>query len=92
MTITQELRYSAIGNDDAKLVIHEDGSISVTEEMQPWAEDALEIILDTKRKGMEDSEFINDRLRRGNLGEVTIEAIDEEPNREIDLDKRRIWV
>jgi len=92
MTISQELRYCAEGNDDAKLVIHEDGSISATEEMEPFVEDALDIILETKRKEMEDSAFINARLRREDLGAVAVETIDEEPGREIDLDNREIWV
>ena len=92
MTISHELQYRAVGNDNAKLVIHEDGSISTTEELQPWVDEALDIILETKRKEMEDSSAINARLRREDLGEVTIEPIDEVPSREIDLDKGRIWV
>jgi len=92
MTVSHELRYRAGGNSDAKLVIHEDGSISATEEMRPFVEDALDIILETKRKEMEDSAFINARLRREDLGAVAVETIDEEPGREIDLDNREIWV
>jgi hypothetical protein len=92
MTISHELRYRAEGDHDAKLVIHEDGSISATEEMEPWVEEALDIILEYKRKGMEDSAFINARLRREDLGGVTIEPIDEVPGPEIDLDDGRIWV
>jgi len=92
MTISHELRYRAKGNNDAKLVIHEDGSISATEEMEPWVEDALDIILETKRKEIKDSTFINARPRREELGEVSIEPIDEVPKREIDLDNGRIWV
>jgi hypothetical protein len=92
MTISHELQYRAEGNDGAKLVIHEDGSISATEEMAPWVDEALDIILEYKQKEMEDSSAINARLRRKDLGEVTIEPIDEVPGREINLDKRRIWV
>jgi hypothetical protein len=92
MTISHELRYRAEFCVDAKLVIREDGSISATEEMEPFVEDALGIILETKREEMEDSAFINARLRREDLGAVTIEPIDEEPAREIDLDNREIWV
>jgi len=92
MTISHELRYRAEGNDDAKLVIHEDGAISATEEMEPYVEAALEIILETRRKEMEDSAFINARLRREDLGAVTVESIDKEPGREIDLGNREIWI
>ena len=91
MTISHELRYRAEGNDDAKLVIHKDGSIAATEEMEPHVDDALDIILETKKRKMEDSSFINARLRREDLGEVTTEEIDDEPGREIDLDDREIW-
>lgn len=92
MTISQELQYRAKAESNAKLVIREDGSISATEEMGPHVDEALDTILETKRKEMEDSAFINARLRREDLGEVTIEPIDEAPGREIDLDKGRIWV
>jgi hypothetical protein len=92
MMISQELQYRAEAEPNAKLVIHEDGLISATEEMAPWVEDALDIILETKRKEMEDSAFINSRLRREDLGEVTIEPIDEVPGREINFNNGRIWV
>lgn len=92
MTISHKHRYCAESNNDAKLTIHEDGSVSATEEMEPHVDDALDIIVETKRKEKENSASINARLRREDLGAVTIEPIDEVPRREVDLDNKRIWL
>jgi len=92
MTLKHERQYRAAGESAAKLVIRTDGTVIMTSEMAPYADEALGIIFEVEQNKMDNDEGINSRLRREDLeGRIVKDEITAEPKREIDLDSRTIW-
>lgn len=92
MTLKYERQYQADGAPEAKLVIRDDGAVVVTPDMEPFVEDAIDIILDEEKAAYEEDPNIDARLYRDDLGDINVvEELDADPGREIDLDNREIW-